>query len=364
MLHLPHTFVFAFPFDIMGKRVASNTNAAAAKKAKVSPVFAEIQDALKKAEHVPDSCRAMLAAMVPACFNTKQAERTKEQATVIQWVEDALKQQMGKLTTEADTCAAKLATLEAGKAERAAEVKQAESVLAQKKEAVTMKKMALAEAAIAMGATKKLLVEKQKDQEEQDSEFIAMKKEQDGLASAFVEHFKVPLDAGEALHYVELQPFLRNLDLEESFMVSVPNSCQKTKEERGSFDNVVLESLEQALLDRATQIKDAVSNRSPESVAREVAVTTAEEQLVCDKSAQESATAELAAAQKEVELATTSLKETEEVLSSCDVEVTETDAQVRCLRVLQEGFESGPLTSFRTSKDGVLSMEVQMRAGA
>merc|ERR1719160_248800 len=112
-----------------------------------------------------------------------------------------------------------------------------------------------------------------------DKDYITMKKEQEGLASAFVEHFKAPLETGEALHYGELEPFLRNLELEESFMVSVPSSCMKTKEQRGSFDNVVLEALEQALLERATQIKDIVSNRSPESEAREVEIQKTEEQL-------------------------------------------------------------------------------------
>merc|ERR1711865_1202178 len=161
-----------------------------------------------------------------------------------------------------------------------------------------LKKNALAEASISMTSTKKLFAEKQEDQQTQDADFLAMKKEQHGLSSAFVEHFKAPMEAGEAPHYRELQPFLRNLDLEESFMVSVPASCCKTKEQRGSFDDVVLQALEQALLDRASQIMSAVSNQSPESVAREAAVHTAEQQLVVDRASQENASIEVTAAQK------------------------------------------------------------------
>merc|ERR1719408_230736 len=266
----------------MGKRVASGANSAA-KKVKVNPVFAEIQDALKKADDLPTNCRAMLAAMVPGSFTSSKDERSEQQATVIQWMEDALGKEKAKFQFDVDTVAAKLAELEAGKAVRVGELQKAEAIVAQKKEKHALKRNDLAETTIAMTTTKKLLAEAQEEQRVCDSDFLAMKKEQEGLASAFVEHFKVPLDAGEALHYDQLQPFLRNLDLEESFMVSVPSSCGKTKDQRGSFDDVVLQALEQALLDRAAQIKDVVSNRSPESVAREVGVQKAEEQLAADR---------------------------------------------------------------------------------
>jgi len=347
-----------------GKRVSSSANASATKKVKINPVHAEIQDALKKAENLPAHCRDMLAAMVPASLATMREERSEHQKTVIQWVEDALLREKDKLTAQADAIADTLSELEAGKAEHVAEVQKAEAALAEKKEALPLRKHALAEATIAMTATKKMLAEKQEEQRVCDSDFLAMKKEQEGLAAAFVEHFRVPLEAGEALHYEELQPFLRNLELEESFMVSAPSSCMKTKEQRGSFDDVVLQALEQALLDRASQIKDVVSNRSPESVAREVGVRKAEEQLAVDRAAQEKATADLAVAQKDVELGTAALKEIEKVVASCDVDVKATAEVCDKLRSLQEGFEQGPLTSFRTAKDGIVASELCATAGA
>jgi len=348
----------------MGKRVASATNTSAAKKVKSNPVYAEIQDGLKKAQHLPAQCRDMLAAMVPASLATVREDRSEHQKTVIQWVEDALQQEKDKLTAEANTIAAKLSELEAGKAERVAEVQEAEAALVEKKETVSLRKNALAEATIAMTATKKMLAEKQEEQRVCDSDYLAMKKEQETLAAAFVEHFKVPLDAGEALHYEELQPFLRNLDLEESFMVSAPSSCMKTPDQRGSFDNVVLQALEQALLDRATQIKDVVSNRSPESVAREVGVQKAEEQLAVDRAAQEKATTDLATAQKDVELGTTTLKEVEQAVAKCDVDVKATSEVCEKFRAIQEEFEQGPLTSFRASRDGIAASELCAPAGA
>merc|ERR1719199_1830756 len=215
-----------------------------------------------------------------------------------------------------------------------------------------------------MTTTKKLLAEKQEEHRTCDAPYLAAKKEQVGLASAFVEHFKVPLESGETLHYEELQPFLSNLDLEESFMVSVPSSCMKTKEERGSFDHIVLQALEQALLDRATQIKDVVSNRSPESEAREVAVLKAEEQLAVDRVAQEKASAELAAAQKEVELLAAELKEILQVGANIGVELKAALKQSDKVRFIQEGFEQGPLASFRTCKDGGAASEKCATAGA
>jgi hypothetical protein len=348
----------------MGKRVGA-ANTGASKKAKVvNPVFAEIQDALKKAEDLPENCRAMLAAMVPASFATSREARSEQQATIIQWVEDALQNQEAKFLGDVNGVAAKLVDLEAVKASCVADAQKVEATIAEKKETLNLKKHALAEATIAMTATKKSLAEAQDEQRLHDSDFIAMKKEQEGLAAAFVEHFKAPLDAGEALHYGELQPFLSKLDLEESFMVSAPSSCCKTKEQRGSFDNVVIEALQEALLERATQIKDTVSNRSPESEAREVAVQKAEAQLVVDRAAQEKAAAELAAAQKDVEIESTILKEKEQAVARCDTEIKAVSEQHEKLRLTHDGFEQGPLTSFRNSRDWTATADVCATAGA
>jgi len=347
----------------MGKRVANSGNATAAKKVKVNPVFAEIQDSLKHAEHLPENCRAMLSAMVPGMFSSACEQRSEHQSTVIQWVEDAMLKQKAKLVGETDVVRTKLADQGASKAARAGEAQKAEENLAELRKVVASKKTALAEVTIAMKATEKMLAEKQEEQRTLDSEYLAMKKEQEGLAAAFVEHFQVPMNAGEALHYESLQPFLRNLDLEESFMISVPSSCAKTKDQRGSFDNVVLESLQQALLDRAAQIKDVVSNRSPESEAREVAVQQAEEQLAANKSDQEKAAAELASAQRNVEAGAISLKEAEKVVEFCDVEVRSTSEVCEKLQSHQDAFEQGPLSSFLKSKDGT-AHELCAAAGA
>jgi len=348
----------------MVKRGASSNNAPAAKKEKVNPAHVDIQDALKKAEHLPDNCRLMLAAMVPGSFANARAERSEEQLAVMKWVEDALKHEHAKLTSDCDAVAAKLAQVEGSKAAQVAEVQKAEGALAAKKECLSSKKNALAEASIAMTLTRKMLVEKQEEQKTCDAPFLAMKKEQEALAHAFVEHFKVPLEAGEVLHYQELQPFLSNLDLEESFMVSVPSSCMKSKEERGSFDHVVLQALEQALLDRASQIKDAVSNRSPESEAREAPILKVEEQLAVDRTAQEKCQQELAVALKDVEQAAADLKDIEQVAANIGVELKASLKQNDKIRFIQEGFEQGPLASFRTCKDGVAGSGLCATAGA
>jgi hypothetical protein len=304
----------------------------------------------------------MLVSMVPGSFAA--GERSEQQVAVIQWMEDALKQEQAKRQTEVDAVSSKLTEVEARKAAQLAEVQKAEAVLAERKELLPLKKHALAEATIAMSATKKMLAEKQEEQRVCDADYLKMKQEQEGLASAFVEHFKVPLEAGEALHYEALQPFLSNLDLEESFMVSVPSSCGKTKEERGSFDDVVLQALEQALLERATQVKDAVSNRSPESQAREDCVLKAQEQLAVDRAAQEKAAAELAAAQKDFEVCANALKEMEEVAASITVEVKAALKQTDKVKFTLEGFVQGPWASFRSSKDGTAAAERCATAGA
>jgi len=348
----------------MVKRSAPTMSGPVAKKEKVDPAFAVIQDTLNKADELPANCRAMLAAMVPGSFATPNGQRSQQQTTVIQWVENVLQRRQGQLSGEADVVASKLSQLEATNSEHIAEVQKAEATVAEKKVALANQKNALCEATITMTATKKLLAEKQAEQQVSDADFLAMKKEQEGLASAFVEHFKVPMEAGEALHYTELQPFLHKLDLQESFWVSLPASCGKTKAERGSFDDIVLQTLEQELLDRASKIMNVVSNPSPECEARDAAARQAEEELAVDRVARERASAEVAAAQKDVELATVALKQVEQGAASMETEVKASAKLCDKLKFALEGFEQGTLTTFMSFKDGIAATELCAIAGA
>jgi len=349
---------------IMRKRSAQVPSGAAAKKGKVDIAFAGIQDTLNKAEHLPASCRAMLMAMVPASLATPSEQRSKQQTTVIEWIEDVLQKHQCQLSSEADAVSTKLSQLQATKAEHLASVEKAEAVLAEKKEVVPVKRNALSEATTAMAATKKLLAEKQEERNVCDADFLAMQEEQEGLASAFVEHFKIPLEAGEALHYEALMPFLRKLDLQESFMVSLPATCSKTKEQRGSFDEIVLQTLEQELLDRAATIKDVVSSPNAEREARSGAIQKTEEQLAAESAAVEKATEELTAAEKDVELAGTSLKEVEQGAATVTSEVKASAKLCDKLRFVLEGFEAGPLKSFTSFKEGNSAADPSPVAGA
>lgn len=147
-------------------------------------------------------------------------------------------------------------------------------------------------------------------------------------------------------------------------MVSLPASCGKTKEERGSFDDIVLQTLEQELLDRAAQIKDVVSNPSLECEARDAAVRKAEEQLAADRAAREQASAAVTAAQKDVELATIALKEIEQGAACVETDVKASAKLCDKRRFVLEGFEQGPLASFRSFKEGSAPTEFLATAGA
>jgi len=301
---------------------------------------------------------------VPASLITPSEKRSQQQTTVIQWIEDVLKTHQGQLAAESNSVASKLARLEASKAEHLAEVSKAAAIVTEKSEVVPVKRSALTEATIALAATKRMLAEKHEEQKVADADFLAMQKEQEGLASAFVEHFKVPMEAGEALHFEALKPFLRNLDLQESFMVSLPASCSKTKEQRGSFDEIVLQTLEQELLDRASTILEVVSQPSPEREARLAAIQKAEEQLAADGAAEEKSKAELAAAQKDVELAAAALKDTEQGAASLEIEFKASAKLCDKLQFVLQGFEQGPLTSFKSFKEGSAATELFVQGGA
>lgn len=345
----------------MGKRGATSAQASAAKRAAVNPTFLKIQDAVKAAEHLPATCRDMLAALVPVSLAASREDRGEEQSAAVQWIEETLQQQCDVLAGEVDAANAAMQQLEAAKAEHLAAVQKAEETLAELAEAVPSKQDAVAEANIALTASKKAHQEKQEEHQGADGPFLAKKKELEGLQTAIEESFKVPVAAGEAVHFSALQPYVGALELEESLKLSIPQSCCKTKEQRGSFDELVLQSLEKALLERAEQLRQSVASENAGFEERQAAVRIAEEQAAANQAAQQKAFEELSNAQKNVEVASGALQEAKKVVAGGDAEIKAALRVCEQHRGRKEAFEQGPLAAFTTARD---KAAVSANAGA
>merc|ERR1719181_1803509 len=84
-------------------------------------------------------------------------------------------------------------------------------------------------------------------QKQGDASLVALETEKAAIDAAYQEHFKTPMDANEGPHHEFLKPFIATLGLEDSLTSALPSSCEKKKEQRGGFDDLVLAELGKAL---------------------------------------------------------------------------------------------------------------------
>merc|ERR1711879_881016 len=145
-----------------------------------------------------------------------------------------------------------------------------------------------------------------------------------GLAKAFQEHYQAPMQEGKAPHFKEFQSFLKHLKIDPSLQGALPSCCKKSKEERGSFDDVVLKEFEKALMSQLSLLADIIAVETPIAAAQQ-------KQGECEET--------LAKAKQLLEEQQPQIDATKSVLEEAQVALT--------------AFESGTLAGFTTYKNRV-----------
>merc|ERR1719313_907699 len=149
-------------------------------------------------------------------------------------------------------------------------------------------KVAPADAATPTSLVKDMLVDSETAAPQSHSE--------EKTKAAFQEHLKAPMDEDKTLHHHVLQPFVNKLDLEESLKMALPSSCVKTKEQRGSFDDLVIAELIKAWDKKIASLTKSIEDSTPIASERQAAVGAAEALLEGNIGVERTATAELEAA--------------------------------------------------------------------
>merc|ERR1712216_1087023 len=128
--------------------------------------------------------------------------------------------------------------------------------------------------------------------------FESNKEEKVALEKAFEEHYKTPMSTDEKIHFSMLQPHLCKLKLDESLVSALPSTCVKTKEQRGSFDIVVLDELQKAFTIKIEELTVAIDTEGPNALEREAKAQAAEADLESKKAALKDAMAGYSEAEK------------------------------------------------------------------
>jgi hypothetical protein len=327
---------------------ASNQMAAksAAKKAKADPALTSIAQVIMEADHLPDRCRNMLIDTLPFSLTVASDQRHEIQTAVVEMVEQTLTAK--KLAMEAAVTAedVKLVSLKGSQGEVASKADEAEAAVAAQKEIVQTAKSLLAEATEAANASWSTLSDQRAEQKVLDASLDQAKTEKSGLESAFEEHFKPMKEDAAGLHFKGLEPHLKSIEVESSLLIALPSSCAKAKDQRGSFDNVVLEELEKAIINKVTALGETVAAAMPAASDREATIQASEKDYDAKKSKQKELATEFEAAQKD-------LTDRNVALSSAKKAVLELQPQIDASTELMDKaklalaeFEAGTMSGF------------------
>merc|ERR1711920_424460 len=104
------------------------------------------------------------------------------------------------------------------------------------------------------------------------------------------------MEANEGPHYNFLQAHIQKLDLEESLAMALPSSCNKAKEQRGAFDDLVISELEKSMITKIASLSKSIEEEEPAEAERKAAVIAAETSLKASLETEKAASMEVDAA--------------------------------------------------------------------
>lgn len=337
----------------MGKRNASQVTAAKeAKKAKVDVRVSGVYETIAAAEQIPESCRAMLAAMVPSLLTASDARHTVQMACV-EMLEATLNEAKGKLEAAIADADARLKELEGSKDTLVQTISEAEACENMCQEVEQEKAVAFTEATCHAEEAAQKVQELEARKASTEKELAAATEEKANVENLVEEHFNANMAAGKGPNYAKLKVLVGSLKLEESLTNALPSSCAKSKEQRGQFDDLVLVELEKALKAHMEALAATVSEKAAAGPAlasdAEAAVTLAERAAQGKKDAEEAAKAaveNLAAAKEKLAEAR---RAPEEILPKIREVTHERDTKTLELN----HFENGTIKIFQELRDKV-----------
>jgi len=344
----------------MGKR--ANTKVVAKspqKKAKVDEAFVSVEQAVTEADQIPERVRVMLVNMLPFALKLASDERHELQSMAVDMVEQSLSGKKSALEATANTEESALVSLKASEETLVTGVATAESALAAQKDVAQAKKAALEQATNAERESEVNLLLKRSDHKEGQDKLAEMTKEKTAIESAFAEHFK-PIEEGESkAHLKKLEPFLKRLEIESTLLTALPSTCGKTKDKRGSFDNLVLVELDKAFNVKIAALGDAIAGDGPQAAERAAAMQAAEDDFAAKKAAREQAAAEYKAAEKEQCDRESALSTAKQDVEDFQPKVDAATEHLSAAQITLANFEAGPFANFLTYKTRVAAVPVE-----
>lgn len=338
----------------MAPKGAKRTNSGPAspkKKSRVDPVFAGIIATLEGADDLSERCREMLIAMVNPSLSTFKSERHNLQQMGVEMIEEKLEHHKQKLAEDVAKAKKAVEELEGSKSGLSAKSESAKAVLEEKKTAFLSAHTASQEAKAAVKEAESALAEAKSLQKKGDANHASLEKQKVAIEAAYEEHFKTPMDANEGPHHSDLKLFIEDLGLEASLTTALPTACVKSKEQRGSFDELVITELGKALLKKIADLGQSIADEVSGVEERKSAISAAEAALEAKTLAEKTAAADAQAAATAKHEADAELNKASEEWATFEPRVLEAAEKLSANEAALADFEEGALKDFVNLRD-------------
>lgn len=280
-------------------------NATILKKLGVSQrSFNKVMEALTHPlAEIPEACQHMLLAGLAHSLCVPVDERHEVQNQVVTMIEEVTSRILGSLQVALDTENDKVAGAEAKMAELDQTVKDAEVSLQAAKAYTSECEAKLKTASEAVCTSKATLTQRLNEQKKGDEGIVKARADKELLESTKSECFEklksggtVAKEAKQLLKKIE--PFIKQTGSDASLITAAPATLLKPPEERGSFDQIVLEQLEANFTAKLTEFETQLAEAAPAAEARAEEVQKAQSTHEAAESKQKEASVELCAAKE------------------------------------------------------------------
>jgi uncharacterized phage infection (PIP) family protein YhgE len=261
-------------------------------KAKYNAIIDAIGNPL--AESLTDECREMLKTAVVTSLCIAKDERHEIQTGLVEMIGEVINEVMGKLKGAADQESGKLAGVEQAHKVLTDAADGAGLALAGATEVVATRQTAFEGAQADTEAAEKSLAEKQAEQRKVEANIGEMTKEREAITSALSTDLATIVKGEgdgepEPKHVHSLVALAKKLKLEEPLLEAMPNVLVKRPDARGSFDQIVINQLNECFSKRAKELDAELAAQAAPAQERAAAVGAAEAALTVSKGSQERA---------------------------------------------------------------------------
>lgn len=311
----------------------------------------DIATAMKGAEGYPPMVVKMISDNLAICLADYKEERHEFQASVASMAEQIIASIKVSIEAKIKEAEEKLAKADADKASREAAMEETKKSAEDKVAANVAAKQEVSTVEDELKKAMQALKAAEKEQKTGDAKSVADEAKKSKLENAINSVF-VPCKEG-ALEKAaitkgisELQKLGKEYDFDNALLTSLPSALQKEPASRGTFDNVVVNNVEEELQKRLTSLKEELAKAAPDREERASKVASCAAAVEAGKmklDSLEKACKDALAAMKEAD---GKAKAASKALKAFGPEMKATGKALKDAKDSLESFTTGAMTSF------------------